>query len=228
MDELKRAAARAALDYVEDGMKLGIGTGSTAEAFIELLAERVDQGLEVIGVPTSERTAQRCTELGVPLTSLDEAPELDLTVDGADEVGPDLSLIKGAGGALLREKIVAAASSRMVVIADQSKHVERLGAFPLPIEVSSFGRTATQLAIERVATQIGLNAEVRLREAREGPVRTDGGNNIFDVSFGRIEDPRALATALANVPGVLEHGLFVGLAHTALIATPDGVNTLTR
>src|SRR6186997_1796798 len=154
--QLKVEAARAALAYVSDGMRLGIGTGTTAEAFVRLLAEKVANGMTVIGVPTSERTASLCRELGVPLSTLDETPELDLTVDGADEVDKALTLIKGGGGALLREKIVAAASQRMIVIADASKMVETLGRFPLPIEVNRFGLEATRHAIGRAASGLGL------------------------------------------------------------------------
>ena len=228
MEEFKRAAARAALDYMEDGMRVGIGTGSTAEAFIDLLAERVDAGLGIVGVPTSERTAHRCTELGIPLASLDEVPELDVTVDGADEIGPSLALIKGAGGALLREKIVAYASERMIVIADHSKRVDRLGAFALPIEVSRFGMQSTMRSILRAAAAFGCQGDLVPRQDREGLVRTDGGNYIVDAAFGTIPEPAGLASALSNVPGVLEHGLFIGLASIALIAGPDGVDTIER
>ncbi len=154
---LKIEAARAALAHVRDGMRLGIGTGSTAEEFVRLLAEKVAAGMKIIGVPTSERTAALCAELGVGLSTLDETPELDLTIDGADEIDPDLSLIKGGGGALLREKIVAAASARMIVIADESKLVPALGRFPLPIEVNRFGLKATELAIARAAAELGLS-----------------------------------------------------------------------
>ena len=225
-DELKAAAARAALDHVEGGMRLGLGSGSTAEAFVEALAERVEGGLDIVGVPTSERTAGLCMEYGVPLTTLDETPRLDLAIDGADEIGPGLSLVKGGGGALLREKIVAWAADRMIVIADESKLVDVLGAFGLPITVSAFGSTATRLAVETEAQRIGLTGEVTLRGDRDGPFRTDGGNYILDASFGRIEDPEALSNALRRIPGVLEHGLFLGIASAALIAGADGVRTI--
>ncbi|WP_173931452.1 ribose-5-phosphate isomerase RpiA [Chelativorans sp. Marseille-P2723] len=223
---LKSEAARAALDLVEDGMKLGIGTGSTAEAFVQLLAERVARGLKIVGVPTSERTAIVCGQNGVPLTTLDETPELDLTIDGADEIGPDLTLIKGGGGALLREKIVAAASQRMIVIADESKIVEALGRFPLPIEVNPFGLRATMMAIEKVAQNLGMSCKIALREAGGSPFVTDGGHLIVDASFGRIPEPRPLAVALNAIPGVVEHGLFVGLAGSAIVAGRSGVRTL--
>ena len=225
-NELKASAARAALDHVRDGMKLGIGTGSTSEAFVEALAERVDAGLDIVGVATSERTAQLCMSLGITLASLDEMPRLDLAIDGADEIGPDLTLIKGGGGALLREKIVAHAADEMIVIADGSKLVDTLGAFPLPIEISAFGATATRMAIETVAERIGLTGEIVLRSGRDGPFRTDGHNYILDASFGRITDPVSLSEALRRIPGVVEHGLFIGLAHVAVLATADGVTTM--
>ena len=223
---LKIEAARAALTHVESGMRLGIGTGSTAEEFVRLLAEKVSAGMAVTGVPTSERTAALCRELGVPLATLDEMPELDLTVDGADEVDPQLSLIKGGGGALLREKIVAAASTRMIVIADQSKLVETLGRFPLPIEVNRFGLRATELAIARAAGKLGLDGPLTLRMTNGEAFVTDGGHLILDASFGRIPDTRALSEALHAIPGVVEHGLFLGLATAVILADAAGIQTL--
>lgn len=221
---MKIEAARAALEYVENGMRLGIGTGSTAEEFVKLLAERVNDGLDIIGVPTSERTAKLCSELGVPLSSLDETPQLDLTIDGADELDANLSLIKGGGGALLREKIVAFASKKMIVIADGSKVVEKLGAFPLPIEVNLFGVEATKQAIVDVADRLGLPNDIKIRENRDGDeFKTDGGHLIVDASFGHISDPDALSKALHAIPGVVEHGLFIGLADIAVIAHETGV-----
>ncbi|WP_313616272.1 ribose-5-phosphate isomerase RpiA [Agrobacterium sp.] len=224
--QMKIKAAEAALSYVEDGMRLGIGTGSTAEEFVRLLAEKVAAGLKVQGVPTSERTARLCVELGIPLKSLEELPELDLTIDGADEVDSRLRLIKGGGGALLREKIVAAASSRMIVIADESKVVETLGAFPLPIEINAFGMASTRIAIEALASRLGLTGELKLRGTEDGPFTTDGGHLIFDASFGRIPDSEALANQLNAIPGVVEHGLFINLASLAIIAGPDGARTM--
>jgi ribose 5-phosphate isomerase A len=222
-DTQKREAAAGALDFVRPGMRLGLGTGSTARHFVELLGERVRAGLDVIGVPTSEATRADAERCGVPLTTLDETPELDLTVDGADEIGPDLSLIKGGGGALLREKIVAAASARMVVIADESKFVGMLGRFPLPIEVVPFGLAATRRAIEAAAAASGCAGPALLRRTRDGHVFvTDGGHWILDASLERIPDPRALAERLVAVPGVVEHGLFIGLAQTAVLAGPNG------
>ena len=223
---LKIEAARAALAHVEHGMRLGIGTGSTAEEFVRLLAQKVSEGLSVIGVPTSERTAALCSELGVPLTTLDETPALDLTVDGADEVDAALTLVKGGGGALLREKIVAAASARMIVIADAGKVVGTLGRFPLPIEVNRFGLKATELAIAAAASDLGLAGPVTLRMTAGQPFVTDGGHFILDASFGRIPDARALSNALHAIPGVVEHGLFIGLADLAVIAGADGIRTL--
>jgi ribose 5-phosphate isomerase A len=224
--QLKVMAAAEALKNVEDGMRLGIGTGSTAEEFVRLLAEKVADGFKVQGVPTSERTARLCLELGIELKSLDELPELDLTIDGADEVDGHLNLIKGGGGALLREKIVAAASKRMLVIADESKLVETLGQFPLPIEVNAFGLAATRIAIERLAARLGLSGELKLRKLDDAPFETDGGHYILDASFGRIPDADALAGALNAIPGVVEHGLFINLASLAIIAGPAGVRTL--
>lgn len=225
--QMKIEAAREALGHVEDGMRLGIGTGSTAEEFVRLLAEKVAGGLNISGVPTSERTARLCVELGVPLFSLDELPELDLTIDGADEVDPALRLIKGGGGALLREKIVASASARMIVIADESKMVATLGAFALPIEVNPFGLATTQIAIEKVAARLGLSGDLKLRPGDGGAYRTDGGHYILDASFGRIPEAEALANALNAIPGVVEHGLFINMASVAIIAGPSGARTVT-
>ncbi|TDI58239.1 MAG: ribose-5-phosphate isomerase RpiA [Alphaproteobacteria bacterium] len=225
-DDLKKQAAQAALAHVRGGMKLGLGTGSTAAHFIEGLAARVRAGLAVIAVPTSEETARLARGAGIELSTLDETPRLDLTVDGADEIGPGLALIKGAGGALLREKMIANASQRMLVIADESKVVDTLGAFALPIEVVSFGLSATRIAIETAAGRLGLEGELHLRQRAGQIFRTDGGNMILDASFGPISDPQALASALAAIPGVVEHGLFIGLASTALVAGGGGVREI--
>lgn len=225
--QMKIKAAEAALAHVEDGMRLGIGTGSTAEEFVRLLAEKVAEGFRIQGVPTSERTARLCLELGVPLKSLEELPELDLTIDGADELDSQLRLIKGGGGALLREKIVAAASQRMIVIADESKVVETLGKFPLPIEVNPFGLAATRIAIEKAATALGLTGDIVLRGASKETFMTDGGHYILDASFGRIPDAEALSNRLHAIPGVVEHGLFINLASAAVIAGPAGARMLT-
>jgi ribose 5-phosphate isomerase A len=226
-DTMKVAAAKAALSYVEDGMKLGIGTGSTAEAFIHLLAEKVGEGMRVTGVPTSERSARLCVELGVPLASLDEMPRLDLAIDGADEIDPHLNLTKGGGGALLREKIVARASARFVVIADESKLVPALGAFPLPIEVNTFGIEATRHGIQDVYESLGYSGEIRLRVRDGEPFETDSGHYILDASFGHISNPKALSDALLAVPGVVEHGMFIGMTSVAIVAGDGEVRTLT-
>jgi ribose 5-phosphate isomerase A len=223
----KRAAAARALEFVRPGMRLGLGSGSTAKHFVELLAERVHAGLDIIGVPTSETTRRDAERLGVPLSTLDEMPQLDLTVDGADEVAPDLSLIKGGGGALLREKIVATASARMVVIADNSKLVDVLGRFPLPIEVVAFGFAAIRRRIEKAAVEAGCPGPALLRRTREGhPFVTDSGHLIVDAALERIPDPASLAARLALIPGVVEHGLFVGIAQAAIIGDPTGVQIL--
>jgi ribose 5-phosphate isomerase A len=223
----KLAAARRALSFVEPKMRLGLGTGSTASLFVELLAAEVRGGLSVLCVPTSEETRALAAKLGVPLTTLDETPLLDLTIDGADEVDGELRLIKGGGGALLREKIVATASDRMIVIADESKRVDKLGTFPLPVEVVRFGVTATRNMIEMLAHDSGCQGDIALRLARDGkPFVTDGGNYIFDCSFGSVEDPESLDEALKFIPGVVENGLFLGIADVAIIGGADGVSVL--
>ncbi len=228
-DDQKRAAAARAVDYVGSGMRIGLGTGSTAKHFVELIGERVRAGLDIVAVPTSEATHADAMRAGIPLTTLDETPELDLTVDGADEVDPGLCLIKGGGGALLREKIVAAASARMIVIADESKWVATLGQFPLPIEVAPFGYSATLRAVEAAIAGVQPAGPLRLRMAKNGhPFVTDGGHWIIDAALGRIDDPPALARALSVVPGVMEHGLFVGLAAIVIIGGQDGVRVVER
>lgn len=225
----KLAAARRALDFVTPGMRLGLGTGSTAALFVELLAERAAQGLDIIGVPTSEATRLQAERLGIRLTTLDETPELDLTIDGADEFDPQLRLIKGAGGALLREKIVASASRQMIVIADGLKEVAALGRCPLPIEVNLFGLEATRRLILRNAAAIGCAGPLRQRLRPDGGVfLTDGGHSILDAAFGAIPDPEALSLALHAVPGVVEHGLFLGLATCVIVADSAGVRLLGR
>ena len=229
LDRWKREAARRALDFVRPGMRLGLGSGSTAAYFVELLAERVRAGLDVVGVPTSEATAAQAKRLGVPLTTLDEAPELDLTVDGADEIDHELTLIKGGGGALLREKIVATASRDMIVVADESKQVDRLGRFPLPIEVVDFGLAATTRAVAAAVRGAGCDGPIRLRHRPDGLVFvTDQGHLILDAGLGQIPDARSLALRLAEVPGVVEHGLFIGLARRAILAGREGIRVIER
>ena len=222
--DLRRAAAARALELVEPGMRLGIGTGSTAAAFIALLGERVRAGLDVIGVPTSEATRIACEREGIRLATLDELPELDLTIDGADEVDASLRLIKGGGAALLREKIVATASRRMVVIADAAKRVERLGAFPLPIEVNVFGLGATWRAVEKALADSGCGGRqlTRRLDPVGKPLVTDGGHALLDAHLGAIPDPEGLSARLWAVPGVVEHGLFLGIADTAFLAEASG------
>ena len=229
MDELKRQAAARALQEVRDGMKLGLGTGSTAKHFVELLGELISAGLTVVGVPTSEATKADALRCGVPLTTLDEVDRLDLTIDGADEVDAALDLIKGGGGALLREKIVAAASDRMIVIADESKWVATLGRFPLPIEVIPFGLAATRRAIVRACAECGISGEMVVRQSKDGHVFvTDGGHWIVDAHLTRIQDARRLAGLLSIIPGVVEHGLFVGLATQAILAGAQGIRVVER
>jgi ribose 5-phosphate isomerase A len=228
-DAQKRAAAARAVEFVRPGMRLGLGTGSTAKHFVELVGERVRAGLDIIAVPTSAATRADAERCGLKLTTLDETPALDLTVDGADEIAPDFSLIKGGGGALLREKIVAAASARMIVIADRSKWVAALGRFPLPIEVAPFGLGATQRAIEKAITALQRPGPLTIRQNKDGHAFvTDGGHWIIDAALGRIDDPKALAQALSGIPGVMEHGLFIGLAQTAILAGADGVTVVER
>src|SRR3954451_24090468 len=229
MDQLKRQAAARALEHVRDGMKLGLGTGSTAKHFVELLGERGREGLNVIGVPTSEATRADAERCGIPLATLDDVERLDLTVDGADEVDRSLNLIKGGGGALLREKIVAAASDRMLAIADESKWVETLGRFPLPVEVVPFGLTATRRAIAETFAQCGVSGQMVVRKAADGHAFvTDGGHWIVDAHLGRIVDAPLLARSLNAIPGVVEHGLFIGLASTAVLAGAQGIRVVER
>lgn len=224
IDRAKYAAARRAVDLVEDGMKLGLGTGSTAAWMVRALAERVrDEGLRLTCVPTSSRTAELGRELGLSIVSLDEAGWLDLTIDGTDEFDADLTLIKGGGGALLMEKIVATASDRMVVITDASKEVRTLGAFPLPVEVVPFGWQASRMLVEELLGAMdvmGTSASLRMNGSR--PYLTDEGNHILDLSLGRIGNPRQLSLALNQVPGVVENGLFIDICDAVVIGYGDG------
>jgi ribose 5-phosphate isomerase A len=229
MDELKRQAAARALEEVRDGMKLGLGTGSTAQHFVDLLGERVRAGLKVVGVPTSETTRAQAARCGISLTTLDEIDWLDLTVDGADEIDGALDLIKGGGGALLREKIVAAASDRMIVIADESKWVETLGRFPLPVEVIPFGLAATQRAMVTAFAESGVSGQMVVRKDKEGHFFvTDGGHWIVDAHLGRIQDAPRLSGLLSAIPGVVEHGLFIALAGMAVLAGSQGIRVVER
>jgi ribose 5-phosphate isomerase A len=224
-DQGKRRAAERACDLVQNGMRVGLGTGSTAALFVEELGRRA---LDIVAVPTSEATRRQAESLGIRLATLEEEPELDLTVDGADEIDPALNLIKGGGGALLREKLVAAASRRMVVIADGSKQVAQLGRFPLPVEIVPFGVETTRGRIGQCLKLLELKAEPRLRHMADGDVfRTDGGHFILDLPLGEIPDPYGLAAALKGVLGVVEHGLFVAMASCALIGGAEGVIEIT-
>jgi len=223
-EDLKRQAAAKALELVQPGMRLGLGTGSTAAHFVDLLGQKVAQGLKVICVPTSERTRAQAQSLAIPLAAFDDLPELDLTIDGTDEFDPQLRLIKGGGGALLREKIVAAASHRMIVITDSSKAVPRLGKFPLPVEVNAFGLEATRRLIVGEARATGCTGAIALRRGADGQsFVTDGGHYIFDCAFGSIPAPEDLAARLNAIPGVVEHGLFIGYARAVISAAADGV-----
>ena len=227
MDAAKRLAAERAAQFVRPGMRLGLGTGSTAKHFVDCIGAQVRAGLKVICVPTSEATRAQAAALGIPLTSLDETPELDLTVDGTDEFDPQLNLIKGGGGALLREKIVAAASAQMIVITDRSKQVARLGRFPLPVEVIPFGLEATRRKIAAAVRRDGCDGAIALRRTKTGEAFvTDSGNYILDCALGAIPNPPALAISLAVIPGVVEHGLFVGLARTVIIADASGIEII--
>jgi ribose 5-phosphate isomerase A len=227
-DSYKRQAAARALDFVEDGMRVGLGTGSTAAHFVRLLAERVAAGLSIRTVATSEATASLARELGIAVGDFDEMPTLDLTVDGADEIDPELRLIKGGGGAQLREKIVAAASAQMIVIADAGKVVKRLGRFPLPIEVVPFGIKATLRRLSEMFADHGLGEKkLILRRKRDGILFvTDSGNHILDAHLEEIDDPEPLGPAINDVPGVVEHGLFLGIASMAVVAGDEGVTIL--
>jgi ribose 5-phosphate isomerase A len=222
-DALKRAAAEAAVQLVRDGMVVGLGTGSTATFAVEALARRHREGLRFVGIPTSERTAAQAKAANIPLTSFAEHRQIDLTIDGADEVERGtLNLIKGLGGALLHEKIVAAASRRLAIVVDGPKLVDRLGArAPVPVEVVAFGLEATQAALE------SIGASVRLRQSATGePFSTDSGNRILDCSFGPIADPARLEERIRRVVGVVESGLFIGRANVVFVAETNGVRRL--
>ena len=224
IDKAKFVAAKRAVEFVESGMKLGLGTGSTAAWMVRCLAERIrEEGLKVQGVPTSTRTAELARQLGVPVVSLDEAKWLDLTIDGADEIDPMLNLIKGGGAALLQEKIVATASDQMIVIADAAKEVAQLGAFPLPVEVIPFGWQTTKALIEETLVSLDvLNREATLRMNGDKPLVTDEANYIIDLHLKRIGNPRQLALVLNQIPGVVENGLFIDICDIVVIGNGDG------
>ena len=223
-DQAKFVAAKRACEFVHNGMKLGLGTGSTAAWMVRCLAERVNkEGLKVKGVPTSIQTADLAKKLGIEVITLDSAGQLDLTIDGTDEFDDNLNLIKGAGGALLREKIVASASDKMIVIADDAKGVERLGRFPLPVEVLNFGFQSSQLLIQALLEFQDVDSSIiKTRMAGDLPFVTDEGNHILDLYLGRIGDAAALSLALNQVPGVVENGLFVKLCDLVIVGLADG------
>ena len=223
IDTAKYVAAKRACDFVEDGMRVGLGTGSTAAWLVRCLGELVRDGLTITGVPTSTRTAELARQVGITVTTLDEAKWLDLTIDGADEYDPDLNLIKGGGGALLQEKIVATASDRMIVIADRTKQVETLGAFPLPVEVIPFGWQTTKALVEETIAALDVMGErVTLRMNGSAPYVTDEGNHILDLHLGRIGSPRQTALMLNQIPGVVENGLFIDICDMVVTGNGDG------
>jgi ribose 5-phosphate isomerase A len=222
-DQEKEVAARASLKFIKDGQVVGLGTGSTAAYFIQALGEKVKNGLRIRGISSSVRSRDQAASLGIPMTTLDECPEIDVTVDGADEVDPQLRLIKGGGGALLREKIVASATKQFVIVADATKRVAVLGKFPLPVEVIKFAEAVVVRKIE------ALGAKVTLRRAADGtPFVTDEHNHILDCHFGQIPDADGLARKLSDMPGVVEHGLFIGMANVVLVANGSEVLELRR
>jgi ribose 5-phosphate isomerase A len=227
-DEQKKAAALAAIDYIKPGMKVGLGTGSTANHFITALAQKVREGLDIDCVATSKASHQLASGLGIRMTTLEKHPYLDVTVDGADEFDPSFQLIKGGGGAMLVEKIVASSSRYMIVIADQSKQVETLGKFPLPVEVVPFGVNATAWKIERALKLLNLKGKLVLRLKNGKPFVTDSGNAIIDVSIGAIPDPGRLSMYLNNIPGVVDDGLFIDICGIVLMGTDDGVKKLIK
>jgi ribose 5-phosphate isomerase A len=218
----KEAAARASLKFVKDGQVVGLGTGSTVKYFIDLLGQQVKNGLRVRGIPSSDRSRQQAESLGIPLTTFDECQEIDVTVDGTDEFDPELRLIKGGGGALLREKIVASASKQVVIIADETKQVRVLGKFGLPVEVVKFAQAVVKKKIQ------ALGARVVLRRNGDGPFLTDENNYIFDCHFGEIPDVEGLARELSDMPGVVEHGLFIGMASVVIVARGSEILELRR
>jgi len=223
LDQEKQLAARAAVQLVESGNIVGLGSGSTATYAIRFLAERVREGLKIVGIPTSQKTKQLAEQLGIPLATLEKQPQIDIDIDGADEIDPQLNLIKGGGGALLREKVVASASRRFLVIAESTKQVAHLGKFPLPVEVIPFAESVNQTRIEALGAQVSLR-----RYPYGNPYTTDEGHHILDCNFGEIADPASLAQKLRSIPGVVEHGLFIGMAEMAFVGKDGRVIQVRR
>ena len=222
-DAEKQAAARAAVELVQPGTVVGLGSGSTATFAIHFLAERIRDGLKIVGVPTSQASMRVAQQLGIPLTTLEQNPSIDIDIDGADEIDPQLNLIKGGGGALLREKVIASAAKRFIVVAESVKLVPRLGKFPLPVEVIPFAEALVSKRIE------ALGAQVSLRQYAYGnPYVTDEGHHILDCNFGEIANPAALNARLHEIPGVVEHGLFIGMAETAFVGKDGGIVQVKR
>ena len=228
LKEMKINAAKEALSYVEDGMKLGLGTGSTVDEFLILLSEEIKNGLNICGVVTSEKTKNLSNKLSIPLTTLEKVNKLDLTIDGADEIDNDLSLIKGGGGALLREKIIAFSSNELLIIADESKLVDKLGDFKLPVEVSPYEHDVTSLRIMDKLNKIGYKGSISLRKDNQNIFITDGGNYIYDLSIGLISEPNIVENLLNLIPGVFENGLFINLTKKVIIGNKEGVRIITK
>ena len=226
--EMKIIAAKEAITYVKDGMTLGLGTGSTVDEFLILLSKEIQNGLNVCGVVTSEKTKNLSNKLLIPLTTLENVKKLDLTIDGADEIDTDLSLIKGGGGALLREKIIAFNSSEVLIIADESKLVDKLGAFKLPIEVSPYEHEVTSFKIMDKLNEVGYIGSISLRKDDQNIFITDGGNYIYDLSIGLINEPDNLEQLLNLIPGVFENGLFINLTKKVIIGSENGVRVITK
>ena len=226
--EKKIRAAEKALEFVETGMKIGLGSGSTANEFIKLLSLKNKEGFDIEGVVTSQDTENLAKELNIPLTSLQEVKSLDITIDGTDEVDSDLSLIKGGGGALLREKIVAYNSEKLIIIADDSKKVDKLGNFKLPVEVSIYENSATNLKILRKLEEVGYYGSSSIRKSQNANFITDSGNYIYDFSLGSIDEPYIVDQLLNSIPGVIGHGLFIDLADIVIIANDESVEILSK
>ena len=226
--EMKIIAAKEAITYVKDGMKLGLGTGSTVDEFLILLSEEIQNGLNICGVVTSEKTKKLSNKLSIPLTTLKNVKKLDLTIDGADEIDADLSLIKGGGGALLREKIIAFNSSEVLIIADESKLVDKLGDFKLPIEVSPYEHEVTSFKIMDKLNEVGYNGSISLRKDNQNIFITDGGNYIYDLSIGLINKPEDIEQLLNLIPGVFENGLFINLTKKVIIGGENGARVITK